>query len=253
MIKNRFREIRRTLGISNAQMSIRIGMYPSLWSQYEQGTKTPRFDTLQALSSLDISLNWLMTGEGSMFRKSGDRLTPDSAPFEQLRKALHATISSKMGDELLICDDILRVLERHPNGASFDVIAAGIHQDQTPERIQKALDGLVEAGMLGGKKELYRLIRVTVTDVHNDGQLRTLMAIRTLIETFLPAVDTARHEDKIMVIELPVKCGQGVDSARELLATFKRWLSMQQRPEASEAYEMIDIVLCILVSERESS
>lgn len=65
-MKNRFREIRVHLGLSQHEMSLEVKLSKNAWQTYERGISTPGTQVLSLLADMGFSINWLVTGKGSM-------------------------------------------------------------------------------------------------------------------------------------------------------------------------------------------
>ncbi len=67
-IGKRIHDIRAALGLKQEQVALRLGCSRSNLSQVENGLILPGFTILSALrKELNVSVDWLLTGEGSMF------------------------------------------------------------------------------------------------------------------------------------------------------------------------------------------
>ncbi|MDD3238417.1 MAG: helix-turn-helix transcriptional regulator [Candidatus Gastranaerophilales bacterium] len=66
--KLRYRELRKTLGITLREMSSDLSIPLSSISKYEQGLIKPGVEILSRIAkAYKVNLNWLITGEGPMF------------------------------------------------------------------------------------------------------------------------------------------------------------------------------------------
>lgn len=93
-LAKRLREVRRILGDpERGVFGDRLGVPKSTLAFYERGERTPDADTLRIYSEkCQVDLNWLITGEGDVFRQTGtgdDRLGRAGYPPK-----IHATIDS---------------------------------------------------------------------------------------------------------------------------------------------------------------
>lgn len=71
----RFRELRKTLGITLREMSQVLDIPLSTVSKYEQGIIKPGVEILSKVSTrYNVNLNWLLTGVGEMFIENKDNL-----------------------------------------------------------------------------------------------------------------------------------------------------------------------------------
>lgn len=66
-INGRLKEFRRIVFPSNSAMARALGMSPSNLQKYLSGEMNPGNTVLDKLYRLGLNINWLLTGEGSMF------------------------------------------------------------------------------------------------------------------------------------------------------------------------------------------
>ena len=66
---NRLRALREALGRNMEEMNERTGFFRGAWGAFEKGKRLPTTDQLHRISeTLKASANWLLNGEGPMFR-----------------------------------------------------------------------------------------------------------------------------------------------------------------------------------------
>jgi len=65
-IAKRLRCIRENMGISQTNAASKFGIPASTYRKYESGPSEPGSDALAGIARLGISINWVLTGEGSM-------------------------------------------------------------------------------------------------------------------------------------------------------------------------------------------
>lgn len=65
-IQDRFKEIRVYLGLSQPEMSERVGLSRNAWQTYELGKSAPGTSVYQILLKMGFSANWIMAGVGDM-------------------------------------------------------------------------------------------------------------------------------------------------------------------------------------------
>ncbi|MDO5437268.1 MAG: helix-turn-helix transcriptional regulator [bacterium] len=84
-MKDRLKQIRLTLGYNQQQFAEKLGVELNTYKGYEYKTKNFPSELLIALANiLDVNLNWLLTGKGSMF----------SAPdFMEIKKEIIKEVS----------------------------------------------------------------------------------------------------------------------------------------------------------------
>ena len=75
MIAERLRAVRKTLGKSQKAFATELGLSLSGLQGYEAGTFAPGCSVLEALCRIGVDTNWLLTGEGTLWR-------PGCAPSE---------------------------------------------------------------------------------------------------------------------------------------------------------------------------
>lgn len=64
MLTNRLLTLRKKKGISQQEISKRLGVARTTYASYEQGTREPDIETLHKLANFfEEDLNWLITGE----------------------------------------------------------------------------------------------------------------------------------------------------------------------------------------------
>ena len=67
-IEKRIEKIRKTLKLSQKEISTQIGITYRAYSGYERGERKPSFEFLALLfEKYNINLNWLIVGQGEMF------------------------------------------------------------------------------------------------------------------------------------------------------------------------------------------
>lgn len=69
-IRNRINEVRDYYRLSNRGFAATIGTKPAATNNYLNGTKEPSLEFIMAILSkyMDISADWLLKGEGNMFK-----------------------------------------------------------------------------------------------------------------------------------------------------------------------------------------
>src|ERR1700761_8347185 len=66
-IGDRLKLIRAELGHTQKNMSDILGLGIRTWQTYELGNSLPKAETLNQLSALGYSIDWVLTGRGSMY------------------------------------------------------------------------------------------------------------------------------------------------------------------------------------------
>ena len=104
MLGRRIGFARRRMGLSQAELSERLGVSPAAVGAYEQGRRSPSAAILVALSrTLGISVEFLLTG------KPGDQ----SELFPAAEYALEAQSRTEAGERLAMGIHLLLVLTDH--------------------------------------------------------------------------------------------------------------------------------------------
>jgi len=69
-ISHRIKEIREKKKLSQVRFAKALGLTPASISNYESGKRLPDYASINALSDVyNVNTNWLLTGEGSMFKE----------------------------------------------------------------------------------------------------------------------------------------------------------------------------------------
>lgn len=89
-MKDRIIQIMRLAGLSNAEFADKIGISTSSLSHIFSGRNNPSLDMVKRLhkSFPNISLNWIMYGEGEMYAQETGN-TPDPKPEESFMDGNH--------------------------------------------------------------------------------------------------------------------------------------------------------------------
>ena len=67
-IRDRLKQIREALKMSQKELASAFGGVPvSAISKYERGEVKPSFEMIAKYGSIGVDVNWLLTGQGSMF------------------------------------------------------------------------------------------------------------------------------------------------------------------------------------------
>ena len=71
MIGKRLKAVREQLGLSQVAISEKLGIAQAQYSTYERGDRKPSADILSKFVTIfNINVNYILTGEGSMFINS---------------------------------------------------------------------------------------------------------------------------------------------------------------------------------------
>ncbi len=84
-LSDRLREIRRILGITQAQMAERLGVSNSFQSEVEKGKTKPGYDFIYSIhDALNINLHYLLMGTGDIFCSGTGEYVEIEVPGEQI-------------------------------------------------------------------------------------------------------------------------------------------------------------------------
>lgn len=105
---NRLRLQRKSLGLSQSRLAALAGIQANAQGHYENGTRTPRADYLESLSSIGLDVYFILMGisnpdsealltqDESTVIKNLRRLSPaDRQAVERLLAVLSATVKAK--------------------------------------------------------------------------------------------------------------------------------------------------------------
>ncbi|MBR6409093.1 MAG: helix-turn-helix transcriptional regulator [Alphaproteobacteria bacterium] len=68
---NRLKLLRKKIGVKQWEFAEKLGLSPTYYSEVEKGKKSFSATVLLSLYKLNVNLDWLIGGEGEMFRTSG--------------------------------------------------------------------------------------------------------------------------------------------------------------------------------------
>ena len=151
-IQSKLKEIRKSLGKTQAQFAQEIGVIPSTIAKYESGIIKPGFDMLSKICKKykNINMNWLLTGDGAPYTKGykGLEIIPkraqEAARRLELTKIADATADYSQEDELAMLREENERLRRalvalaQGKGESAQLPLAALAE--TIEMLQKSLD-----------------------------------------------------------------------------------------------------------------
>lgn len=84
-INNRIKEIRKALKISQHEFARLTGVSQGYISELESGKKNAGIELIISLKRLNVSYNWLFTGEGEMFPETGRVVKIKDIPRENIK------------------------------------------------------------------------------------------------------------------------------------------------------------------------
>lgn len=142
-MKDRLRQLRKELGLTQREFSEKIGIKPNTFSQYESGRNEPIDAVLQLIcEKFNVREEWLRNGSGEMFVQRD--------PFDEVYKMVNDMLwdeSSELKRRLVTA--ILRLSPEQLRYArnwimeTFDLAPAAA--DQVPEKREPTIDEKVAA------------------------------------------------------------------------------------------------------------
>ena len=94
-MKERLRELRNALNLSQQEFSERINVAQSTYAQFETGRRELRdIHISQICQAFNVSERWLRTGEGNMFEESSDSLISQLCEKYQLDDMAHVLLET---------------------------------------------------------------------------------------------------------------------------------------------------------------
>jgi len=142
-LKDRLRQLRKELGLTQREFSEKIGIKPNTFSQYESGRNEPIDAVLQLIcEKFNVREEWLRNGSGEMFVQRD--------PFDEVYKMVNDMLwdeSSELKRRLVTA--ILRLSPEQLRYArnwimeTFDLAPAAA--DPVPERREPTIDEKVAA------------------------------------------------------------------------------------------------------------
>jgi len=119
--------ILQALDLTQVGLATKLGLSQGVISEFSSGTREPSKDFLLALSKIDISLDWFLTGKGEMFLSSREKvltnITRSSEGYKVplLRQKVSCGPGTNWDDEQNIKDyvDIFSIIPRLKLGRLF--------------------------------------------------------------------------------------------------------------------------------------
>lgn len=99
-IGQRLEQVRASLGLTQAEMCVKMGLPLRTYTRYALGQRPPSAEALAALVRMGININWLLTGDGAM-RLSGGPIEPACPP--PIDEALGAAVFEGVMSVYLAC------------------------------------------------------------------------------------------------------------------------------------------------------
>lgn len=96
MIAKNLLNLRKHLSLAQNEFSLKLGINPRAYINYERGERKPPYEMLIKLSEdFNVNLNWLIAGKGEMFNNS-------AAEFEQQEDKFTAKVEEILKKKGLI-------------------------------------------------------------------------------------------------------------------------------------------------------
>ena len=126
MIKDRLKELRTALNLSQEDVADAINSKRSTVSGYERGISLPDSDTINAIvKEFNVNIKWLVAGEGNMFdeNSSNDPLLDELDKFVRSNTSTQFTAQEKRIQELetqqqRMQDEISRLMQLYSSGGA---------------------------------------------------------------------------------------------------------------------------------------
>lgn len=94
----RLAELRKKTGLSQKELSTRLGMARTTYSGYENGSREPDLNTLHKLSEFfEVDLNWLITGVMRELTEEEKVMVEDFSKLSEPDKEFIVELMKKMG------------------------------------------------------------------------------------------------------------------------------------------------------------
>ncbi|MFM7200767.1 MAG: helix-turn-helix domain-containing protein [Myxococcota bacterium] len=255
-IAQRCYEIRQVLGLSARKLSAKLEVSNSVWTQCELGQLQPGFAVISGLRQMGISIDWLLSGEGTMYVNGVAPVLPQGGRTEaisELVKRLNQLLETPDGTSLYAWQELVRHIQELPNGATVEQLASKMYASYARQDLEKDLQVLVTEGILAEAKGTYRLIRAYVSQEHTAYELRVLNMVRILLKEHLPSIKVSPRGKSMVQADLFVERGQGVERLREVQRRLVSLVSSSDMTRRDEQQEHISILFSSVVNEHEDN
>lgn len=218
-LSQRLKQLREAFSMSQRRFSTELGLSPDAWRSYESGSSLPGAGVLQALFQRGIDLNWLMSGEGSLWRDTP--ATPRTISGLMVQSGQVQADLLGLGKLSLLAkhsnrrhwDGLLSALARnYPNGTSLQALIdqTGLSQDDASIALLKLLEVRAIERLEVGGVEVFVATRpgltVQLPDSSDIAQL-TVNAVRWLVQEAFPTVVESPTQAVIAKAEVTIKPG----------------------------------------------
>lgn len=121
MIKDRLKELRIALNLSQEDVADAINSKRSTVSGYERGISLPDSDTIGAIvKEFNVNMNWLVSGEGNMF----DEISSKAPLLDELDKFVRSITSEFQNDtapQFTAQEKRIQELEAHQQAMQYEL------------------------------------------------------------------------------------------------------------------------------------
>lgn len=252
-VRERLKTIREHWSLSARKLSLELGLNASAWAGYEAGESLPGAVTLAALSQREISLHWLLTGEGRMLR---DKIPQDLPGLVgQLEQQQNSTLG--LGRMALLAGksnfklrlDLLdRLVAAQPRAFTLDELQQDLAQPG--DSIAVALTELIDAGIVAvseGSPERYVVKQLSVVAMgssSSDESQLGISAVKFIVTEVLPNVH--RKQGSAILLEAVAH----VDEGKLLLDELKEFLKTRAAARHSNDGDVVRLVIAADVTGR---
>lgn len=199
-LAGRLKRIRTELDMSARKLSLELGVNGNAWSTYEAGTSLPSAPVLEALCRRGVNLNWLMLGDGDVWRNEQPQAPQDlrryvarqnETLFNRLGLGRLAMMAS--GSTLRVRLRVAELLtSRYPTPLGLDQLAQQLKLpiDQVAPALLDILaaDGAEVIRTDEGDRYRGRLNVIGATEHASDVAQLTLDTVETLVEEVFPTL-----------------------------------------------------------------
>lgn len=115
---DRLKFLRKNLGLTQAELAEKLNIGQTYLSEIERGNRNPAPQFFLSLAMLNINLNWLFTGEGSMFTEKSVQAETELFDFDLLNSIVKELPSRRQKRVLEYAEDqrdISKILSEQDN------------------------------------------------------------------------------------------------------------------------------------------
>lgn len=256
----RCRAIRASLGLSARAMSARLGLGNSMWTHYELGQREPGLESCRRLHALGISIDWLISGEGEMWRTGQAPTLAHASSYmpemQRLLRHFERILDSYQTTRLNLWSTIVEQLERRSTGMTIADLIAQLPFSVTESSLRMELAHLEKEGIISSARGIVRLIRASMEYYGSESKLYMLNAIKDLLHWHMPKNDGTSRRWKLLRSSVFVESGQGVETGRDFMkSVIKAMESLEEsaHPSGTDRIDIITSVAIILDTENHNA